>query len=85
MIPSGCLPAGCGCLVNNYAGKLQWHAGSSEDTGLPLKEIIPPLLPLIDGRGGGKGNRWQGIGNDISGVQDFLKRVEKGIQEKRSP
>jgi len=71
------------CLVNNCSGELQWHAGSSEDTGLPLKEIIPPLLPLIDGRGGGKGNRWQGSGRDITGVQDFLKRVEQSILEKR--
>jgi alanyl-tRNA synthetase len=72
------------CLVNNYSGELQWHAGSSEDTGLPLKEIIPPLLPLIDGRGGGKGNRWQGIGRDIAGVQDFLKRVEQSILENKN-
>lgn len=73
------------CLVNNYSGQLQWHAGSSENVGLPLKEIIPPLLPLIDGRGGGKGNRWQGIGRDIAGVQDFLKRVEQSIPEKQNP
>ncbi len=71
------------CLVNNCSGELQWHAGSSENAGLPLKEIIPPLLPLIEGRGGGKGNRWQGIGRDISGVQDFLKGVEQGILENR--
>jgi len=73
------------CLVNNYSGQLQWHAGSSENVGLPLKEIIPPLLPLIDGRGGGKGNRWQGIGRDITGVQDFLKKVEQSILEKQNP
>jgi len=73
------------CLVNNYSGQLQWYAGSSEDAGLPLKEIIPPLLPLIDGRGGGKGNRWQGIGRDATGVNDFLKRVEQSILEKQNP
>ncbi|GAJ16199.1 unnamed protein product, partial [marine sediment metagenome] len=71
------------CLVNNYSGELQWHAGSSENVALPMKEIIPPLLPLIDGRGGGKGNRWQGIGRDITGVQDFLKRVKQSILQNR--
>ena len=69
------------CLVNNRSGELQWQAGSSEDADLPLKEIIPPLLPLIEGRGGGKGNRWQGIGMYTTGVQDFLKGVEQSILE----
>lgn len=72
------------CLVNNCSGRLQWHAGNSENAGLPLKDIIPPLLPLIDARGGGKGNRWQGIGRDITGVQNFLKRVEQNILENKN-
>lgn len=71
------------CLVNNHSGELQWQAGSSEDVSLPLKEIIPPLLPLIEGRGGGRGNRWQGIGRDTTGVQDFLKGAEQSILENR--
>jgi alanyl-tRNA synthetase len=41
-------------------GTMPWLIGCSEDLELPLDSILPPLLPLIEGKGGGRGRRWQG-------------------------
>jgi hypothetical protein len=41
-------------------GGLSWLLGSSDDLDLPLGSLLPRLLPLIDGRGGGRAHRWQG-------------------------
>jgi alanyl-tRNA synthetase len=43
-------------------GGLSWLLGSSADLDLPLGDWLPELLPLIQGKGGGRGRRFQGTG-----------------------
>lgn len=59
------------CLLSQRDGKLFWFAGDphgSED----LKPVIDELLPLIDGKGGGRPPLWQGVGNRADGAAEFL-------------
>lgn len=64
------------CLVNQSDGKLQWSIGSSEDLNLPLPLIKQQLLPLINGKGGGRPPLYQGIGLDASNLEDFLDQFK---------
>jgi alanyl-tRNA synthetase len=60
------------CLINRRKDDIQWWIGCSEDLDVPWKRIVPGLLPLIEGKGGGKGRSWQGIGKKAGGVSSFL-------------
>jgi alanyl-tRNA synthetase len=48
-------------------GGLSWLLGSSADLDLPLGAWLPELLPLIEGKGGGRGRRYQGTGRRPQG------------------
>lgn len=60
------------CLVDVLADKLQWSIGCSENIDLPFQEIKNDLLPLIDGKGGGRPPLWQGTGRKTGQVDEFL-------------
>ncbi len=64
------------CLVNRVEGKLQWSIGSSEEIELPIAIIKERLLPLIDGKGGGRPPLYQGTGLDPSGLDNFLAQFK---------
>ena len=54
-------PRTVACLGGPAAeGSMPWLVGSSEDLDVQLEQILPPLLPMIEGKGGGRGRRWQG-------------------------
>ena len=55
--------------------------GQSAGAGLPLKKLLPPLLPLIGGKGGGNEQRWQGAGTCGGGAAAFLRALETGIRD----
>ena len=59
-------------IGNSTDSGLQWILGRSADLSLRLKEIVPPLLPLIEGKGGGSDLRWQGTGRKAEGWDEFL-------------
>ena len=71
-------------LVNFSGAQVQWKAGVSGEISLPLYDLIHPLLPLIEGRGGGKFPRWQGIGRKPAGANVFLEELEKAVIERLS-
>ena len=54
-------PRTVACLGGPLAeGSMPWVVGCSEDLDVRLEQVLPPLLPLVEGRGGGRGRRWQG-------------------------
>jgi alanyl-tRNA synthetase len=55
------------CLGAPTEDGLSWLLGCSEDLDLPLGDRLPALLALIDGKGGGRGRRWQGTGRRPEG------------------
>jgi len=61
------------CLVNVTEGSVQWSIGAGEGAELEWARM-KELLPLIDGKGGGKPPIWQGIGGAGDGVGEFLER-----------
>ena len=66
-----------GCLVNRSEGRLQWSIGIAPDSSVALDDLRGDLLPLIDGKGGGKSPIWQGIGTKADGVDAFLARFRE--------
>jgi alanyl-tRNA synthetase len=60
-------PRTVACLAAPTAAGLSWLLGSSEDLDLDLGARLPALLPLIEGKGGGRGRRWQGTGRRPQG------------------
>lgn len=70
LIGKGTLPF---CLLNLQEGRVQWLAGVPSGSGdTNLKPLIDELLPIIDGKGGGKPPLWQGVGTKLDAADDFL-------------
>jgi len=65
------------CLVNHADGRLQWSIGIAPDSPVALDDLRGDLLPVIDGKGGGKPPIWQGVGTKPEGVDDFLARFRE--------
>jgi alanyl-tRNA synthetase len=55
------------CLAAPTDAGLAWLLGTSGDLDLDLGSRLPKLLPLIEGKGGGRGHRWQGTGRRAEG------------------
>lgn len=61
------------CLLNIQPGRLQWLAGVPEEAqDTNLKPGLDEILPIIDGKGGGKPPLWQGVGTRIEAAHEFL-------------
>jgi len=60
------------CLVNISPGKLHWSIACSEDIDFPFDRVKEELLPVIEGKGGGRHPLWQGTGNKTEKAADFL-------------
>jgi alanyl-tRNA synthetase len=67
------------CILNHQNADLHWRIGCSEDLDLPWKQILPGLFPLIDGKGGGKGRSWQGVGGNPKGAKRFLEALQTAV------
>ncbi len=65
------------CLTNTVGNGVQWMVGRSQDVPVSLKEIVPPLLTLFGGKGGGSNTQWQGMGEKPEGIVAFLKALEE--------
>lgn len=55
------------CLAAPAESGFSWLLGSSDDLDLALGARLPELLPLIEGKGGGRGRRFQGTGRRAEG------------------
>lgn len=60
-------------LVNRRGEELQWIIGAREDSGFDFSPFKAEVLPLIKGKGGGRGPLWQGKGEDPAGLEGFIK------------
>ncbi len=47
----------------------------SETASYPINELLKSVLPLIDGRGGGKADRAQGAGTRLEGLREALNQA----------
>jgi alanyl-tRNA synthetase len=69
-------------LINRQADQLNWMIGHSIQEGFDLMELIREDLPLIDARGGGKGQLLQGGGRNVDGIEDFLLKIRQKLERK---
>ena len=69
-------PRTVACLAAaSSEGGLSWLLGTSQDLNLPLGAQLPALLLLIEGKGGGRGHRWQGTGRRPQGWPAFCAEL----------
>jgi alanyl-tRNA synthetase len=74
-------PGTLACLAVEAGTELRWLVGTSADLNLPLERIVSPLLPLIEGKGGGRGRRLQGTGRRREGWADFCAGVAQALAQ----
>jgi alanyl-tRNA synthetase len=67
------------CLAGEAGTELRWLVGTSADLDLPLDQMVPPLLPLIGGKGGGRGWRFQGTGRRPEGWPEFCDSFSRAL------
>ncbi|NBF41781.1 MAG: alanyl-tRNA editing protein [Spirochaetes bacterium] len=58
-------------LTNETDDRLQWIIVAGEGVELDFNRVRTELLPLVDGKGGGKPPIWQGVGNKPAGAEEF--------------
>jgi len=68
------------CLATTE-GVLSWLLGCSEDLDLPLGARLPALLAPIEGKGGGRGRRWQGTGRRPQGWPALCAELGRLLRE----
>ena len=70
------------CLADVTDGKLRWYIGGSKLDKEEGKSLLRDLLPIVDGRGGGRPPLWQGAGTGGHTVADFMaafcERIARG-------
>ena len=74
-------PKTVACILLHRNADVQWRIGCSEDLDLPWKQILPGLFPLIDGKGGGRGRSWQGVGVNPQGADRFLSALGTALRD----
>ena len=62
-------------LVNRKAENLQWIVGTGNETEFEFSAFKDKILPLIEGKGGGRGPIWQGKGDNVQGLDSFFKAL----------
>lgn len=65
------------CITNRQGAQLLWAIAASEDQQLDFKAVKEELLPIIEGKGGGKPPLWQGAAQNPEGEGEFLKRFRE--------
>ncbi|MFW6223311.1 MAG: alanyl-tRNA editing protein, partial [Spirochaetota bacterium] len=60
-------------LTNETDDRLQWIIVAGEGVAIDFNRVRSELLPLIDGKGGGKPPIWQGVGNSPAGAEEFTE------------
>ncbi|MCP5048822.1 MAG: hypothetical protein GY940_16745 [bacterium] len=63
------------CLLNVIPGKLRWSIGCSSRVDFDFNRVKGELLPVIDGKGGGRYPLWQGSGSKPEAAGDFLEHL----------
>lgn len=67
------------CLVNDAGDRLRLSVALGPDCGFSPAVLVAPLLPLVEGRGGGRDGRWQGNGARREGASAFIEGVRKAL------
>jgi alanyl-tRNA synthetase len=75
------LPDTIAIVFNYNDDKANWMVSHSLKDNVNLYELLEPLLPLIDGKGGGRDRLIQGGANNISGISEFVNQFRLKIEK----
>lgn len=66
------------CVVNVTGDQLQWAMGVGKQAPVHVdfETVKREMLPLIDGKGGGRAPIWQGAGRRVAGVEELFTRFK---------
>jgi alanyl-tRNA synthetase len=64
-------------LVIREESRLRWVLATSEPDPHFFARLKPVLLPLIDGKGGGRPPFWQGAGENPAALEEFLEAFRR--------
>ncbi|UTR11697.1 DHHA1 domain-containing protein [Evansella sp. LMS18] len=67
-------------LVNETGGKLQVVCAGSDNAGINMNQLMLEVLPLINGRGGGKDSFAQGGGEKMMPAEELMERLVKSAE-----
>lgn len=59
---------------DSQGGPFQWLIAASGEDVINFNRVKDDLLPIIDGKGGGRPPLWQGVGNKAGGIPDFFRK-----------
>jgi alanyl-tRNA synthetase len=68
-------------VINNVSSQIRWIVAHSLSRQLNLLDIIQPLFPIIDAKGGGKPDYIQGGGNKPSNSHEFLNQLKERLEK----
>jgi alanyl-tRNA synthetase len=71
------LEEGCSllALVNRQGEDLQWIIGAAENSTFEFSQFKSNILPMINGKGGGRGPLWQGKGDSTKDLEGFFQAL----------
>jgi alanyl-tRNA synthetase len=67
--------------MNVNGEQLRWIIAHSLAAELDMRQLIEPLLHIIEGKGGGRPNMLQGGGKNPGGVEKFLEKLDHDLQQ----
>ena len=73
-------PRLCTLLFNVAGDRVHWLAARAPDLDLGLAEILKPLLPAADARGGGSRELCQGIMGKPDRISDFVDALKAALE-----
>ncbi len=74
-------------IFNRTGDALTWAATCPEGLPFDFNEFRKELLPIIDGKGGGKPPLWQGIAKNPDGIEELIGLLQKkySVTVERNP
>ncbi len=73
------------CLVNDTGERLDLSIATGSECRVEIAKLVEPLLPLVEGRGGGRQGRWRGSGVRREGASAFLAGLRDALQSAPGP
>ncbi|TVR00384.1 MAG: alanyl-tRNA editing protein [Spirochaetaceae bacterium] len=75
----------CVLLLNETENRLHWLIACSPDVILDFDLVRRELLPLIEGKGGGKPGVWQGVGNRVAAAEPMAQAFRAAAPRVAAP
>ena len=69
------------CCVCISEQSLRWLIGVTGGVQIDFSAILKEVLPIIEGKGGGRYPLWQGAGTRAEGAEEFTRKIRRWIRQ----